>query len=180
MARLTDDFLRGIRPRVFQERTTTLSEVGRDIPVNDFRETIDAIRSEMRSVLSSLPDAAFTEQQAGEGEDVWAAGQIVAHVSNSFRSMTGQALPLLDMEPASQSEPRDLEQRPDRAEALAILDQLDTQTAAFFDSLPDNGDYTRTMSHARFGKIDTKGWLTLLTMHENDHLNQIRALDDAG
>ncbi|HUG17025.1 MAG TPA: DinB family protein [Thermomicrobiales bacterium] len=180
MTRLTDDFLRGIRPRVFQDKTTTLSEVGRDIPVADFRETVDAIRAEMRATLATLPDAAYSEQQAGEGEAVWAAGQVTAHVSNSFHGMTGQVRTLLNMEETPQAERLDLEQRPDRAASLATLDQLDSDTAAFFAGLPADGDYARTVSHPRFGEIDSKGWLTLVTMHENDHLGQLRGLNGEG
>jgi hypothetical protein len=176
MARLNDAFLGGIRKQVFQDRTTTLSDIGRDIPVSDFEETIAGIRADIRSTLTSLPDTAFTDQQAGEGEDVWAAGQIVAHIANSFQGMTGQVRSLLDMEEVQQSEPRDMEQMPDRASALAILDQLDTDTNAFFNALPGEGDYTKTITHPRFGDMDTKGWLTIVTMHENDHLNQMRAL----
>lgn len=176
MARLTDEFLRGIRPQVFQERTTTLSEVGRDIPVSDFRETVTGIRDEMRAALESLPDSTFTTQQAGEGEDVWAAGQIIAHVSNSFLSMTGQVRTLLDMGEAPPATPLDMAQLPERAEALAILDQLDSDTASLFESLPSEGDYTKAVSHPRFGEMDTKGWLVIVTMHESDHLNQIRSL----
>lgn len=180
MVRLTDEFLRGIRPRVFQERTTTLSEVGRDIPVSDFRETIAAIRAQMRSTLTTLPDSAFSEQQAGEGEDVWAAGQVVAHVATSFERMTGQVRSLLGMEAGADADPLDMEQRPDRAETLAILDRLDTVTEEFFNALPQHGDYTKSASHPRFGDMDTKGWLTIVTMHENDHLSQLRGLGEAG
>lgn len=176
MARLTDEFLRGIRPQVFQDRTTTLSEVGRDIPIDSLRETVAGIRAETRATLEALPDSAFAEQPVAEGEEVWAAGQVVAHVANAFHSMTGQVRPLLGLEAGRQVTPRSMDEWPDRASALAILEELDVDTAAFFDALPENGDYSAAMSHARFGEMDSKGWLVLVAMHENDHLGQIRAL----
>jgi uncharacterized damage-inducible protein DinB len=178
MATLSGDSLRDVGRRVFAEKSTTLNEAARDVSVTDFRETIRSIREGMREALRELPDSAFAEQPTGEGERVWSAGQVVAHVSNSFYLMSGQVRPLLDMPPSEQPAARDMEQHPSRTETLAILDQMDSDTEAFFDALPADGDYTKTGNHRFFGDIDTKGWLMVMSVHETDHLTQIRALGE--
>lgn len=182
MVRLTNEFLSGIGPRVFGQRVTTLSEVGRDVPLADVRETVEATRADLRAALVELPEQAFAAQAAGagEGEEVWSAGQVISHVSNSFHAMSSAVRSLLGMEPGPEYDALDVEQPIDRAEALAVLDRLDTATQAFFDAIPADADFTKTMTHPRFGEIDTNGWMILLALHENNHLNQVRALGATG
>jgi hypothetical protein len=49
---------------------------------------------------------------------------------------------------------------------------------AFVAAIPSEADTTKTMTHPRFGEMSSKGWMLLMTLHEGDHLRQIRSLAD--
>ena len=139
MAILTDELLQGTAARVFRQRETTLDEAAANLPMPDFAETLTALRERMRGSLVSLPDAAFTAQQAGEGEDVWAAGQIVAHLQNSLQQMGAHVDALLDR-PAAEATLHDLGQLPTRDDALTLHDASSAALSAFMASIPPDAD----------------------------------------
>lgn len=179
MSAIADATLREIRRRVFEARELTLDQAAADINVNDFAATIDELRDRMSSVIESLPDAAFTEQQAGEGEEVWTAGQIITHLSNSTRQMSGQVRPLLGMEQFGASELLPMEHLPARDEALTLLHRSSRELSSFLESVPRHADFSRTQEHARFGTMGPKGWLMLMAVHEEGHLRQLEALQQS-
>lgn len=177
MTRLNGEAMGAIAAKVFGERTMTLSEAGAEYELNEMVDAIRAVRGTMRTTLSSLPDTAFGAQGAAEGEGAWSAGQIMLHLANAQRSMTGAVRSLLDMPPASAGEPRDVNATlPSREDALSILDTIEPEFDAFVAEIPADADLSRTMTHARFGEMSTNGWLILMTLHESDHLRQMRAL----
>jgi hypothetical protein len=171
--------MREIAGKVFGDRSMTLSEAGAGYEMDEMIASVRALRRMLRSTLESAPDAAFAAQPPADGEDAWAAGQIVAHLANSQASMSGAVRTLLEMPASSNGARRDVDAiLPSRDEALAILDTIKTDFDTFVAEIPANADTTRTMTHARFGDMSGKGWMLLMALHEGDHLRQVRALAD--
>lgn len=172
---ITQEQLGEIGRKVFTTRESTLEQEASALNVGDMRSGLVEARREQREALASLPEQAFTTQQPGEGEDVWSAGQIVAHLANSFGSMTGFIRPILGLPEASLS-PHDLEQQPTRDEALAIHDATDAGLNELFSSIPSDADFSQTSTHPRFGELGPRGMLLLMLIHETNHLDQLRSL----
>jgi hypothetical protein len=68
--------------------------------------------------------------------------------------------------------------QPTRAEAQALLAQLNEGMSTFAASIPADADLDAAVTHPRFGEMSTRGWLVLVALHEADHVNQIRALSN--
>jgi hypothetical protein len=177
MARLTDEMLQTTARRVFAMRETTLDEAASDVGIDDFAVTLNDLRQRIRATVQSLPDTAFTEQQAGEGEEVWAAGQVITHLSNALQRMSGNVTALLGREPSGgAAQMLDMSQRPDRDQTLSTLERSTAQLSDFLSGIPRDGDFSTRQQHERFGSIGVKGWLMLMALHEEGHLRQLQEL----
>jgi hypothetical protein len=176
VAILTDELLQRTARRAFRLRETTLDDAAAEIPVVDFAETMTALRERIHGALLELPDAAFTEQQAGEGEQVWAAGQIVAHLANSLQAMRPYVDALLDIETADAPRMFDLSELPSRDRAVRALERSTPELQRFLAGIPQHADFDRRGEHPRFGSMGIKGWLMLIALHEEGHLRQLQAL----
>jgi hypothetical protein len=178
MTRLTGDAMREIAGKVFGERSMTLSAAGDGYTLDEMTGAVRALRRMMASALESSPESAFAAQPAADGEAGWAAGQVIAHIANSQVSMIGAVRSLLGM-PAVDGARRDLDQLPDRDEALATLAETSQSFDEFVSGIPADADLAKTMTHERFGEMSTNGWMMLIALHEGDHLRQVRALSGA-
>ena len=172
---ITQEQLGEIGRKVFATRESTLEQEASGLDLNDVRSRLLEARREQRETLVSLPDQAFSTQQPGEGEEAWSAGQIVAHLANSFGSMTGFMRPILGL-PEVAHTPHDLTQLPGRDEALAIHDATDAGLSELFSSIPSDADLSQTTTHPRFGELGPRGMLLLMLIHETNHLDQMRSL----
>ena len=165
-----------IAQTVFVDRSMTLSEAAEEYEIDDLIGTIRAVRRMLRSTLETLPDAAFAAQPAAEGEAAWSAGQVVAHLANAQASMSGQVRDLLGMQASADGRTYDMTNLPTREDAIAILDDANPGFDTFVAAIPADADLLKSMTHARFGEMNGKGWMLLMALHEADHLRQVRAL----
>jgi hypothetical protein len=176
VAILTDELLQHTARRAFRLRETTLDDAAAEIPVVDFAETMTALRERIHRALLELPESAFTDQQAGEGEQVWAAGQVVAHLANSLQAMRPYVDRLLDVETAEEPRMLDMSELPSRTQAVRILERSTPELQRFLAGIPQHADFDRRDEHPRFGSMGIKGWLIMIALHEEGHLRQLQAL----
>lgn len=176
MTIIASEQLRGVATRVFAERTSTFTDEAKAHEPQDYADTLRAVRRMMADTLESLPESAFSAQELIDGEENWSAGEVLTHLVTAQGNMLGQARAGLGQEPVAAPEPGDMTAQPTRTEAQALLAQLNDYFDTFFAAIPVDGDLDNPVEHPRFGSMSPRAWLLLSTLHEGDHLNQIRAL----
>lgn len=175
MAAIARDELRDLARQCFMTRELTLEDAGRRYEVPALQATVLELREAMRATLASLPDHAFERRATGEGEEQWAAGQVIAHIANASAFAATQLAPALGFELATPAS-YDITEIPDRAQALAIADAVLAGTRDFFAALPADLDLERTLANERFGDLGLRGYLMLTAIHDGDHLGQLARL----
>lgn len=177
MATIGHDELRGLARQCFMTRDLTLEDAGRRYDVPTLQATVLELREAMRAALVALPDHAFEGRSTGEGEEHWAAGQVIAHIANASSFAATQLAPALGFELAIPAT-YDISDTPDRSQALAIADAVLASTRDFFAALPADLDLERTLANERFGDLGLRGYLMLTAIHDGDHLGQLARLGE--
>ncbi len=176
MTVIPSEQLRDAATRVFAERSSTFTDEAKAHEVQDYVDTLHAGRRMYASTLESLPEAAFVAQEPINGEENWSAGQVMTHLVTAQGNMLGMAREGLGLEPVAAQEPGDMTAQPTRADVQALLAQLNDSFDTFVANIPADAALDNPIEHPHFGSMSPRAWLMLSTLHEGDHLNQIRAL----
>lgn len=125
-------------------------------------------RRAVRDFGSLAPEAETWRPPAGQGEDAWGVGQLVAHVALS-RLFFGRAYTELRWEPEQWPGPTRT-----RADWVAALDHSAAQFQERLQGTPD--EWLRREVDMLDGR-PTQGWRVLLLMveHEVHHRSQVQA-----
>lgn len=177
MAFLTDEQLDVIAGRVFGTRESTLEQEGRKLELTDLIQTVNRVRHRMNSAIDSLPPHAFEPQPDDEnGNEVWNAGQIVSHVSQSQLRFTQNVGELVKYTLEPETDDLEMDPAPDM---VATKGGIKTATAILSKTLkaiPRDADLTVTSENERFGELGISGWLMLVAIHERSHVKQLEEL----
>lgn len=179
---LSEQEILDLRQAIFRRREISLDAAGRQIGTPSLLATLAAMRSGMRPLLESLPEAAFAPQPANAAGDLdWSAAQTFAHVCDIQVHLWGAWLRAAANLPAGVT----LESHADDHAAYPHLSRTaclaldDTCTAELRETLqalgpqPDPGlgssmenPWVRTLAET----------LVMFCIHEQDHLAQLRHL----
>jgi len=153
-------------------------EVGKELSLDDIRQTMATTRAALVAAIEAAPDSAFEPQPDNdEGEEVWSVGPIIAHCNSSMMGIGGGAAKAagLDLgDPpealAAASESRVM----GREEALAAARVVNPDD--FFAMIPDDDKLDAESPHDFFGPMSGRTWLYFMAMHEAEHVAQVKAL----
>ena len=177
MAFLTDEELDTIAARIFRQRESTLEEEGRKLELNDLTKTVQRVRHTMNTAVDSLPPTAFEPQpDDADGNEVWSAGQIISHICQSQRNVTGMLSDVVDLTLEPQTEDLQVDPSPSMVEARGAIKTATVILRDTLKAIPDDADLTKTSDHERFGSLGVRGLLMLVAIHERDHTRQLRSL----
>lgn len=182
MVVISNDELRAAGGRAFGDASTFDGEAAA-YTLADLLETALAVRIQLDTALTAVPDGGFTEQpNDAEGNAVWSAGQVVSHLSQALINMGVRTLDLSGVEhggpdPALQAWAGT--QLLDRTQSEAALRIGTQQIERLYALVPPDADFDKRVEHPTFGAVGVKGWLFLLPLHESSHVTQLRQITAA-
>jgi hypothetical protein len=139
---------------------------------------IMARRSELLLLLDGLSEAdAARRPAAGEGEDAWSIAEVALHVLRYTRNVRE----IIEATSRGRTAPKDA--RGLLAEDTRPFEQVRAQLiresvalAGLPASLPEPPDMTATVPHAVLGELPSRAWWLFFTVHDGDHIPQLRRL----
>jgi hypothetical protein len=163
--------------------------------LDDCLRSLDESRTELRTLLDGLDDAAFARRSGGEE---WSAAQIAEHIALAeqsaakvirfLRNASDRPLPSRPVEEGKRREdgraiaPQMVTPGGElsRAEVLAALDDARDMLVHQTSESRAVIDAGSTFPHPFLGQLTALGWLQMMAWHEPHHIQQLRRTIAAG
>ncbi len=165
---------------VYDEARAKLIGESKDRDWYDLWPSVMGTRTELLRAIEGVSEETAARRPDGgaEGESAWSIAEVVRHALGYTRNVRAM------IEATSRGRPAVKDARGLLADVggstfAELRRQLIVESvslAALPEQLPDRPNLDLTVGHAVLGQLDCRAWYLFLTLHDSDHIRQLRAL----